>query len=1053
MRKSRSSFKLSQKILLGLLAAGMTLGAAGVAEAETDPISWVDKTYTGPYNDIHAYLTDNTDGTSVYNFADISGNTLNITKTSGLGMVQLQSYRTDGTNYVLVANFNGSDISNNTMSIASTTNTSGGIFGGAVFMKGVEAVFNDATIQNNLAKNASKTLTVGGALATSYKGNTDIFLPTNLTFNVTKDASYTGNTISAADGGTTLYDMGGDYATPSGGGFLALDVDANATFNISDGATLTIGESGASDTNADTIISGIRLTDDSKYTEATLTKTGEGTLTINSNLNGYYGDFTFNGGTTNITEPLGITGKYDLQAGTLNLKDVTVENKASKLISNGFEDYVTDNGDGTMTLTGLIKYSNGQTTSYSAAPNTTGTLTTASGTTLTADSLTAQDGGTVDAEGALTVNEAVSATGENSTITGTNATVNGTVTAADKATISLTGTSTLSELTASGASKVTLAGTITADTVSGGTADADGENTSVVQMGNDTTAAKAALDSVDLNGGTLYLDPVWTNGTQTDGTEVTATSLANTKLVVGNNSTMTIGSDDKTLAEQAFTDSGLTWGSDVLSALYVASSTSLSNNSIVVDSSATADSAADYGTFKMGSNALLMVDGNKVSGSQSAAITDVSSTSIDSSAKIYIANATNGTTYNLLSGTSVEDGNGIYAAAGDSASGVTAGSQLLAFVGADGNGATQFSVTTETKDASDVYGDDVIAPNTINAAMNSTTASDFATAASNNSVNTTTSSQVSALNSAAALTELAGVQHGLYAANNLFDNSVTSHLTGLYTDDQDKDLWAHYIHSKENIRGLGLANMGASYDAQFNGVVVGSDFYKNGNLTAGAALTYMDGNFSGNTEAAYTKNDVDYYGLALYGRLEQGPMTYLGDISYLHGSNDLKQNNSGSTITGSTDSDAYSIGVRAERGVDLGMGTLTPFAGLRYAHLGTDAYTDSIGVRHDSDDANVWMLPLGVRYGVDVKSGSWTIRPIAEAGYVWTFGDRDADDKVSLDGASDAFGFDIADAGSWYGRLGVEAARGSMTYGIAYQYQDGSSVQSNTWTAAVRYHF
>ena len=214
--------------------------------------------------------------------------------------------------------------------------------------------------------------------------------------------------------------------------------------------------------------------------------------------------------------------------------------------------------------------------------------------------------------------------------------------------------------------------------------------------------------------------------------------------------------------------------------------------------------------------------------------------------------------------------------------------------------------------------------------------------------------------------------------------------------------------------------MGASYDAQFNGVVVGSDFYKKGNATVGAALTYMDGSFSGNTEAAHTKNDVDYYGLALYGRVEQGPMTYLGDISYLHGSNDLKQHNSGSTITGSTDSDAY---------------------------------TDSIGVRHDSDDANVWMFPLGLRYSADIKNGTWTIRPMAEAGYVWTFGDRDGTDKVSLGDASDAFGFDIADAGSWYGRLGVQAAKGNFTYGVAYQYQHGASVQSNTWTAAVRYHF
>jgi outer membrane autotransporter protein len=455
----------------------------------------------------------------------------------------------------------------------------------------------------------------------------------------------------------------------------------------------------------------------------------------------------------------------------------------------------------------------------------------------------------------------------------------------------------------------------------------------------------------------------------------------------------------------------------------------------------------------MGKNSLLMIDGNKVSGSQAAAITDVSTTDISPSAKIYISNAKGNATYNILSGTNDKDGNGLFAEARAAVnSNVFSYGHLLEFVGAEGNGETQFSVTAESQDAHDVYGDKVIAPNTINAAMDSGgAASAFALAASDD--NLTEEAQESAFNSASALTELAGVQHGLYAANNLFDSSLTSHLTGLYTEDQDKDLWAHFIHSKENVRGLGLANMGASYDAQFNGVVVCSDFYKKGNATVGAALTYMDGSFSGNTEAAHTKNDVDYYGLALYGRVEQGPMTYLGDISYLHESNDLKQHNSGSTITGSTDSDAYSIGVRAERGIGLGMGTLTPFAGLRYAHLGTDAYTDSIGVRHDSDDANVWMFPLGLRYSADIKNGTWTIRPMAEASYVWTFGDRDGTDKVSLGGASDAFGFDIADAGSWYGRLGVQAAKGNFTYGVAYQYQHGASVQSNTWTAAVRYHF
>ena len=64
--------------------------------------------------------------------------------------------------------------------------------------------------------------------------------------------------------------------------------------------------------------------------------------------------------------------------------------------------------------------------------------------------------------------------------------------------------------------------------------------------------------------------------------------------------------------------------------------------------------------------------------------------------------------------------------------------------------------------------------------------------------------------------------------------------------------------------GLSIVNFGADYDAQYNGIVVGADFYKNGKATVGAALTYVDGNINGNTLAARTKNDATYYGASIY---------------------------------------------------------------------------------------------------------------------------------------------------------------------------------------------
>ena len=123
------------------------------------------------------------------------------------------------------------------------------------------------------------------------------------------------------------------------------------------------------------------------------------------------------------------------------------------------------------------------------------------------------------------------------------------------------------------------------------------------------------------------------------------------------------------------------------------------------------------------------------------------------------------------------------------------------------------------------------------------------------------------------------------------------------------------------------------------------------------------------------------------------------------------------------------------------------------SHLDYGNYTDSLGIHHDSDNANLWMVPLGLRYSQTMKSGSWSIKPLAEAGYLWTFGDRDGNDRVSLNGAANTFGYDVSDGGSFYGRLGVEAEHGSMTYGIGYQYQKGSDVRSNLWSVALRYKF
>lgn len=309
------------------------------------------------------------------------------------------------------------------------------------------------------------------------------------------------------------------------------------------------------------------------------------------------------------------------------------------------------------------------------------------------------------------------------------------------------------------------------------------------------------------------------------------------------------------------------------------------------------------------------------------------------------------------------------------------------------------------------------------------------------------------LNSVANMGELAGVNHGTYSMSNAMTDAVAHHLSLATHGEQDKDIWAHYIHNKEDIDDMNLGGINGSYEAQYNGIVVGSDLFKNGKTTAGIALSYADGNINGSNFVSSTKNEAEYYGASLYGRIDNGNSAILGDISYMHSDNDITQNNSGHEITASADADAFSIGIRAEQAFNAGAGKFVPYAGIRYMHLGTGNYTNSLGMEYNADDQNLWLLPVGVTYSAEVQSGDWTVKPIAEVGYVWTMGDRDTDQTVSLNGAADTFGFETADSGSFVGRLGIEAEKSDITYGLAYEYQKGDTVKANKWMANLTFSF
>ena len=157
--------------------------------------------------------------------------------------------------------------------------------GGAFYIQGQTATFKDTVFTNNEAYE------YGGAL----RVNTG-----DVTFNVTKgDVAYTGNKA-----GTATDSVAGQRYNGKTGGFLYLQSAASAsgtaTFDVADGATLTIGK----DATADSIASYSKT-----GAVSTITKTGAGDLVVNGDMSAFVGNLTVSSGSMTIA---GGIGEYDL---------------------------------------------------------------------------------------------------------------------------------------------------------------------------------------------------------------------------------------------------------------------------------------------------------------------------------------------------------------------------------------------------------------------------------------------------------------------------------------------------------------------------------------------------------------------------------------------------------------------------------------------------------------------------------------------------------------------------------------------------------------------
>lgn len=310
---------------------------------------------------------------------------------------------------------------------------------------------------------------------------------------------------------------------------------------------------------------------------------------------------------------------------------------------------------------------------------------------------------------------------------------------------------------------------------------------------------------------------------------------------------------------------------------------------------------------------------------------------------------------------------------------------------------------------------------------------------------TTDAQANNALEHAAAIAEMAGVTHGTYGFAQDFSGMIADH------KGEGSGIWANYLRQDKKVDGFQVAGRKAKYDVKYNGFLLGSDLISDETSRTGIAFAYADGSHT-EKDGVIGKNDTKYYGGDVYHHFTAGGIQYKADIGFIKSDNDLEQTQLGTTIKGSVDGNAFFAGIRAEKEIALGASSLTPYAGLRYYRIHTGDFTDSLGMKHETENANLWNLPVGVEFRHEVKNGNWSLTPVAEIGYNFAMGDKDTKETVSLGNAADTFAFDIGES-AFLARLGVEAENSTWTLSGGYRYQKGSDTQSNQWYIQAGYRF
>ncbi|SIN65106.1 outer membrane autotransporter barrel domain-containing protein [Parasphingorhabdus marina DSM 22363] len=308
---------------------------------------------------------------------------------------------------------------------------------------------------------------------------------------------------------------------------------------------------------------------------------------------------------------------------------------------------------------------------------------------------------------------------------------------------------------------------------------------------------------------------------------------------------------------------------------------------------------------------------------------------------------------------------------------------------------------------------------------------------------------------ATALTVLPAINDGI--AREIFETQrfasslLTDRLAG-----EETGIWGQIFYRNADRDADSLSALG--YDADTIGFTLGLDKRLSETATVGVLLNYADIDIDANGLAG-AQSDVNSYQISAYAGLDFGSAFVNAELGYSFNDVESSRVAVGAPITSESDADGVIASLSTGYALETGSFTLTPSAGLRYASLSQDSFTETggLGLTLDTDSNEFLEATLGLRIaGKADESKDLSVVPFANIAYSYDLIGDGVGVNGSFNGGLDSFRLTAGESSQSRFDLGAGlnlVNKNGLSIGAEYQGRFASDYQSHSGGVKVRFEF